>query len=340
MNTHPATRDMTQLGIDELVEAIQCMPVGVTIIDSSLTMRFWNDAFCRLLDFPEDVMRPGVALEDLFYFNARRGDFGPGNADEQVRERIRLSLMFEPHHFVRTRPNGTILDITGRVIHGRDGAVIGFVTIYQDVTVERQHEQRLLATNKELQVAYDDLRLAQIGYAAMEEDRRHYYQLAVRDPLTGLFSRYYMEDAAARLIEMHERNTSAQLALLVFDIDRFKDINDVYGHLSGDTVLRRVGQLLVQQSRRTDVAVRFGGDEFAVFQSGVSDSECLAFAERLRAVVAASEFDGDMAPIKLSISLGVAEHRIGESMNDLLYRADAALYEAKRAGRNCARKAI
>ncbi|RFP10957.1 diguanylate cyclase [Duganella sp. BJB488] len=339
MNIPPVTADILPLCISELVDAMQCMPVGVTIIDSALTLRFWNDAFCRLLDLSDEVMRPGVTLQELFYFNARRGEFGPGNPDDQVEERIRLSRLFRPHHFTRTRPNGTVLDITGRVIQSADGGAFGFVTIYQNVTLEHQHEQHLLAANKELQVAYDDLKLAQIGYAAMEEDRRRYYQMAVRDPLTGLFTRYYMEDAAARLIELHERNQSTLLALLAFDIDHFKGINDTYGHLSGDIVLCQVGALLSQLSRRTDVGVRFGGDEFAVFQPGVNDKECMAFAERFRAAINAIQFDGNLSELKLTISVGVAEHRIGESLTDLLSRADTALYEAKRGGRNCARKA-
>lgn len=315
------------------------MPVGVTIIDTSLTMRFWNDAFCHLLELPKEVMRPGVTLTELFYLNARRGEFGPGDPDTLVQDRVKLSKQFQPHQFTRTRPNGTVLNITGRVIHGEEGEVLGFVTIYQDVTLEHQHEQQLLATNKELRIAYDDLKLAQIGYAAMEEDRRRYYQLAARDPLTGLFTRYYMEDAAARMIELHERNESARLALLIFDIDHFKTINDECGHLSGDVVLRRVGELLNQQSRRADVAVRYGGDEFAVFQSGASDNDCLAFAERFRTTVLGLRFKGNLADVRLSISAGIAEHQRGESMNDLILRADTALYVAKRAGRNCSRKA-
>lgn len=302
-------------------------------------MRFWNDAFCRLLSFPAEIMREGVTLEELFLFNAQRGDYGPGDPDVQAKERVRLSMLFQPHHFTRTRSDGTVIDITGSVIYDDKGEVLGFVTIYQDVTVERQQEQHLLAANQELQIAYDDLKLAQIGYAAMEEDSRRYYQMAVHDPLTGLFTRYYMEDAAVRLIELHERNESAQLALLVFDIDHFKSINDTFGHLSGDMVLRRVGHLLNQQSRRADVAVRFGGDEFAVFQSGVGSRECMAFAERFRKTICALRFDGVLSEVRLSISIGVAEHRVGESMGDILLRADAALYTAKRSGRNCARMA-
>ncbi|MES2256951.1 MAG: diguanylate cyclase [Pseudomonadota bacterium] len=334
MNIIHAPAAMLPLQVNELAAAMQYMPVGVSIIDSTLTVRFWNEAFCRLLDFPPEIMRAGVTLEALFHFNAQRGDYGPGDPDAQVRERIALTLQFQPHHFARTRADGTVLDITGRVIYDEHGQMSGFVTLYQDVTLERRHEQELQAKNKELQVAYDDLKLAQIGYAAMEEDRRKYYQMAVRDPVTDLFTRYYMEDAAGRLIELHERNASARLGLLVFDIDHFKTINDTYGHLSGDLVLRQIGLLLKQQSRRTDVAVRFGGDEFAVFLAGVAEGECFAFAERFRQAIAALRFDDDLSALTLSISAGVTEHRVGETMADMMLRADAALYEAKRAGRN------
>lgn len=323
-----------QLNVGELAAAMQCMPIGVTIIDRSLTVRFWNDAVCRFLDLPGEVMRPGVSLRELFEFNARRGDYGPGDPEQQVRQRLELAQQFQPHRFMRTRADGSILDIAGSVIYDEHGAMTGFVTIYQDVTVEKRHEQQLEETNKKLLMAYDDLKLAQIGYAAMEEDRRKYYQMAVRDPVTDLFTRYYMEDAAGRLIELHERNASAKLGLLIFDIDHFKTINDSYGHLSGDAVLKRVGVLLAQQSRRIDVAVRFGGDEFAVFLSGVGGDECMAFAERIRLGIAALRFDDTLSALTLTISIGVAEHRVGELLPDLIMRADAALYEAKRAGRN------
>lgn len=328
------------LSVTELIAAMQCMPVGITIIDSALTIKFWNDAFCTHLDIPNDLMCPGVTMEEVFYFNARRGDYGPGDPVEFVDERMALARRFRPHHFTRTRTNGTILDIAGRPIEDGCGNMVGFVTIYQDVTLDRLHQQQLEAASKDLQIACDELKLAHSDYAALEEDRRKYYQLAVRDPVTDLFTRHYMEDAADRLIEAHERSESAKVSVLIFDIDHFKDINDTHGHLNGDVVLRRVGDLLTQQSRRVDIAIRFGGDEFAAFLSGVGEPECYALAERINQAIATIQFDGRLSTLKLTISSGVAEHRVGESLLDLIQRADDALYKAKRAGRNQICRAI
>ncbi|MBI3285259.1 MAG: diguanylate cyclase [Burkholderiales bacterium] len=326
------------LNVHELVAAMQYLPMGITIIDRALTMRFWNDAFCQILDFPKDIMRPGVSLEQLFYFNALRGEFGPGDPAELVGARLDIVRQFVPHRFTRVRGNGVILDVTGRVIYDEDG-VFGFVTIYQDISQEKRREHQLQAANKELQQAYEELKLAQMNNTALQEDRQKYYQMAVRDQVTHLFTRYYMEDAASRLIEQHERNIASKLSLLIFDIDHFKSINDTYGHLYGDIVLRQVGALLLQQSRRIDVAVRLGGDEFAVFLSGIDEDECLAFFERLRHAISVSKFDGVLAGLVLTLSAGIATHHVGETLEEMLHRADTALYEAKRAGRNCVRRA-
>src|SRR3990167_5780982 len=93
------------LNITDLIAAMRCMPVGVTIVDRALSVRYWNDAFCRLLELPAELMRPGVMLEDIFRFNARRGDYGPGSPDQQVKDRLELARQFQPHQFMRTRPD-------------------------------------------------------------------------------------------------------------------------------------------------------------------------------------------------------------------------------------------
>lgn len=336
MSSH---QDISRLSAADLASAMQFMPVGVTIIDRHLIVRYWNDMFCRLQGLPDTLMRPGVTIQELFEHIAWRGDYGPGAPDQQVRERIELVLRFEPHHFRRTRSDGTVLEITGRLIYDEQGEMTGFITIYQDVTQETRHQQQLEAKNEELQVAYEELRQAEIGYASLEEDSRKYYQMAVRDRLTNLFTRYYMEDAAGRLIEQHERNDAAQLGLVVFDIDHFKLINDTYGHVSGDAVLHRIGELISLEARSIDVAVRLGGDEFAIFLAGIGERDCLAFAGRIIDACAAIRFDGLLSDLRPTISVGVAEHRRGESLVQLIERADAALYAAKRAGRNGVREA-
>ncbi|WP_431477395.1 PAS domain-containing protein [Massilia eburnea] len=125
-----------QVGVADLLRAIQYLPVGLSIIDRDLQFKFWNDTFCQCLDFPASLMQPGVLLEDLFRFNALRGEFGPGDPETQVRERIGLARQFVPHRFRRTRANGTVLQVTGRPMSDEQGRVVGFVTIYEDVTTE------------------------------------------------------------------------------------------------------------------------------------------------------------------------------------------------------------
>ncbi len=324
----------SELEVADLVRAMEYLPAGMTIIDSDLRFRFWNQRFCQYLDFPEAQVYEGVPLEDLFRFNALRGEFGPGDPETQVRERIELARQFVPHRFRRTRADGTVLQVTGRPMSGEDGRVLGFVTIYEDVTTEARQQQELEQAHEKLLAAYEDLRRAQLDNTELEKDRYKYYQMAVRDALTGLYTRHYMEDAAARLLELHERDHAERVGLLVFDVDRFKQINDNYGHLAGDKVLRHIGALLEEQTRRVDIAVRNGGDEFAVFLPKLDARRCLQFAERVRSHVRALRLDGALAAVELSISAGVAEHLPGESLPAFLERADAALYAAKRSGRD------
>lgn len=323
-----------QVGLSDLVRAMHYLPAGISIIDSDLLFRFWNDNFCHYLDFPDSLMYDGVPLEDLFRFNAQRGEFGPGDPEVQVRERIALARQFVPHRFRRTRANGTVLQVTGRPMSDEQGRLMGFVTIYEDVTTEARQQQELEQAHRKLLSIYDDLRRAQLDNSELEKDRYKYYQLAVRDAVTGLYTRHYMEDAATRLLEQHERDRTEQVGLLVFDIDRFKHINDSHGHLAGDTVLRRIGDLLNGNTRRVDIAVRNGGDEFALFLPKLDLRQCLQFAERLRSEVRAMRLDAPLGAIELSISCGVAEHVPGEALHDFLQRADSALYAAKRGGRD------
>lgn len=334
MGSFPQVGNPIRPDIAQLIVALQCLPVGLSIFDCDLKLRFWNDTFRELLKFPDNLLYPGVPMAELFRFNALRGEYDPGNPDEQVQARLDLCLKFESHHLQRTLNDGVILDISGRPIYDAAMRMTGFVTIYQNVTLEKQYEQQLEAKNRELQLALEDLKRAQVGNAELEHDRRKYYELAVRDPLTDLFTRYYMEDAANRLIELHERSERARLGVLLLDIDHFKSINDTYGHTSGDTVLRSVAALVLTQTRRVDIPVRLGGDEFVIFFAGAGKTEVRTFAQRIRQTLAELRFENGLSALRISASIGVAEHQRGETLTELIERADAALYEAKRAGRN------
>jgi two-component system, cell cycle response regulator len=159
--------------------------------------------------------------------------------------------------------------------------------------------------------------------------QRELVRLASVDPLTGLHNRRVFfelaEEARARC------GDHRALTAIMMDIDHFKRINDVYGHDVGDHAITAVAQ-----AAATDGAVigRLGGEEFAILMEGRTLGEAAAIAERLRARMAALRFDTAKGEVTLTCSFGVSERHAGESIDDLLKRADVALYAAKTSGRN------
>src|ERR1700691_3486877 len=162
-------------------------------------------------------------------------------------------------------------------------------------------------------------------------------QLAYLDGLTGIFNRRFFE---LRIIEEIERARRGCLgmAVIMADIDQFKRLNDEFGHVLGDEVLRQVSSLFHQQLRKIDVVCRYGGEEFGILLTQANAHHALNVAEKLRKLVAGWQFPG--VPRAVTISAGAAampEH--GSTRDDLVRAADSALYAAKLAGRNAARLA-
>ncbi|MGD0473789.1 MAG: diguanylate cyclase [Candidatus Velthaea sp.] len=178
-----------------------------------------------------------------------------------------------------------------------------------------------------LQVAVDRQRVLCLTDLARENS----YQQAIRDPLTGLFTRLYMAQELPRLCALQDRGAGGAVGLIMLDIDWFKTINDRFGHMAGDAVLVAVAKVFLQ-CRASDVPVRFGGDEFAIFTVGADNR---TYAERLRAQVAQLTISGSgFAGASVTVSCGVASRARNEPIDALITRADRALYRAKQNGRN------
>lgn len=158
-------------------------------------------------------------------------------------------------------------------------------------------------------------------------------QLAVRDELTGVYNR---RGLIGCLEEERERSnqTGGTFSIVVFDLDHFKSVNDTYGHVVGDHLLSEFAARLHERLRTVDVLGRYGGEEFVVMLMGARLAGATRIAERLREYIAQSKWDDLVPGLALTISGGVAEYRPGEPLEALLDRADQALYEAKRGGRN------
>jgi diguanylate cyclase (GGDEF)-like protein len=157
-------------------------------------------------------------------------------------------------------------------------------------------------------------------------------QLAYLDGLTGIFNRRFFELRVVEEID-RARRFNGGMAVLMVDIDQFKRLNDEFGHLLGDEVLRQVSSMFHQQLRKIDVVCRYGGEEFAILLSQTNPQHALAVAEKLRRLVESWQFPG--VPRCVTISAGVAtfpDH--GTTRDELVKSADAGLYAAKQGGRN------
>jgi diguanylate cyclase (GGDEF)-like protein len=162
-------------------------------------------------------------------------------------------------------------------------------------------------------------------------------QLAYLDGLTGIFNRRFFELRIEEELE-RARRFSSGMAVIMVDIDQFKRLNDEFGHLLGDEVLRQVSSIFSQQLRKIDVVCRYGGEEFAILLSQTTHEHAMGVAEKLRRMIDTWQFPGVPRPV--TISAGVAttpEH--GTTRDELVKSADAGLYAAKQAGRNCVKVA-
>jgi diguanylate cyclase (GGDEF)-like protein/PAS domain S-box-containing protein len=302
---------------DQRLNAIvENFPGGISMIDPELYLVSYNQQFKRLLDFPDALFeKPGLGLEDLFRFNAQRGEYGPGDVEQQVSERLERARKFEPHKFERVRPDGTVLEVQGELVSGG-----GFVTIYLDITERKQ----------------------------MEEEVR---QLAFYDPLTKLPNRRLFNDRLTHSMAASKRS-GCYGALMFLDLDNFKSLNDTQGHAAGDLLLIEAANRLKNCVRETDTVARLGGDEFVVVVDGLNEDKvesselARVIAQKISASLAQPyrllvEQDGAVARTvehRSSASIGVVVFIESEgSQADFLKWADTAMYQAKGAGRSLIR---
>lgn len=168
-----------------------------------------------------------------------------------------------------------------------------------------------------------------------EQYQRSIYESATRDGLTRLYNKKYFMDTLRKEFSYCLRH-QVPLSLVMFDVDHFKKINDVYGHPAGDYVLTRIAQRVGDTVRNEDLLARYGGEEFALLLREASEEQALACAERCRVAVDRTDFLFSGTPIKVTISLGVATLRDTDftQAEDLIAAADRYLYRAKRGGRN------
>lgn len=156
---------------------------------------------------------------------------------------------------------------------------------------------------------------------------------AFRDPLTGAGNRILLNDSLKREMELSKR-FDYDLSILMLDLDHFKNINDGFGHLAGDEILKAVVDQIKTCVRQTDICFRYGGEEFLVLLNNANLANARLIAERIRMTISELTVDTTKGPLQVTVSTGLAMMKKDDTQQDLINRADQALYQAKHSGRN------
>jgi diguanylate cyclase len=260
------------------------------------------------------------------------------NCDEMVLKNLREELIDIVAHTL-----GTMIDLTGKTSIANENikthietlaASNNIETVMQAVssiisdtrsliTETNQFETQLLSSTEEVEKLKQEL-----SYARQE---------AMLDPLTGVMNRRGFDQRLATMISEVDSQHTVNFCLLLMDIDRFKEINDNHGHLLGDKVLRAVAELLNRHTKGKDACARFGGDEFAILLPDIGSNNARNLAEHMRTIIekiVLKRPNSGSVVGGISVSIGVAAYRMGETDEELLQRCDQALYRSKSLGRN------
>lgn len=276
------------------------LPVGVFFADRT-HIRFCNSAFrelCLLSPNEQLVGMKNEALLSRLGLIAAESD----NLLKDVAQILGTRQLSEPK-FVALKDGRTLRMISNTVIAPENRGYLGRFWMFEDVT-----EEKALLQMAELR--------------------------AEHDALTLLYNRQRFDNDLVRLFAQAERDKS-QLALMIFDLDDFKPVNDQHGHAAGDIALKRVAQTLTLQLRRNEVLYRVGGDEFALLLVNTSEGELAILAERIVHSINSLAFDFSGTAVKIGCSLGIARYpQDAATPESLLQCADRAMYAAKQRGKN------
>ena len=294
---------MTQLEEERarLLALLGAMNLGILLAGNDNRVIYCNAAFREIWEQPDDTRLVGLTTREIFEI-AKSLMADPQSIKKQLEES--LAFRDKPLHMEVAQINGRILMHGSYPVHNAQGAYIGRLWVQKDITQERRTAAQLL-------------------------------RLAEHDVLTNLYNRRRFEDDLAQFFHDAER-TPAQVALLFFDLDEFKYVNDTFGHRAGDAVLSRAADEIRTLVREGDTLFRLGGDEFAVLMPHASQDDAEHLAERIVRRISQTPMAMHEQTVRLTTSLGIAHYPThANNAQDLVAHADAAMYQAKRKGKNC-----
>ena len=279
---------------------LSAMNIGILFEDVSKHVIYFNPAFRRIWLIPEAVDLAGRATNDVMSLSANVLAH-PDHFSKHILHVLGTHEVSETFEIVMA--DGRVVTQLSYPVRDNDGRFIGRLWIYEDITRERQTAEQLI-------------------------------YLAERDSLTGLYNRHRFQEELARMLADVGRRESHG-ALLFFDLDEFKYINDTFGHRAGDSMLIRVAGEMHTLVRRNEIISRIGGDEFAVLLPDATEIDAAHLAERIIRAISQIPFRFEGQNLRLTTSLGIALYpQHGANAEELVSHADAAMYQAKEAGKN------
>jgi two-component system cell cycle response regulator len=297
------------------VDLASLLTVAAAVLNQDGVLLKANAGFLRLL--PADVPEPVGSKVGRFFVQPTFASL-TATLDRDGRSGYRGLLTIGDY-------DGKARTLRGRVWRTATG--IRVLAEYDIADLERVNDA-MLGLGQEQSLAQHALTRAHI---VLKRREGQLVKASLTDALTGIGNRRKLDDALASEISRAQRS-HAPLSVFMTDIDHFKRVNDEYGHSTGDRVLVLLGAILKSQSRSTDIAARFGGEEFMVLMPGTPLALASSIAERIRRMLEAEVIEPIAGPV--TSSFGVAELAFGETGESLLKRVDAALYRAKHEGRN------
>jgi diguanylate cyclase (GGDEF)-like protein/PAS domain S-box-containing protein len=279
---------------------LAAMDGGILFVSHDNKVVYTNPAFTRIWMIAPGTQLIGRSPQDVLTASA----CAVARPEEQGKHILRLPREGEILSTLEIQmADGRLITQQLHSVDDVYGRPVGHLWLFQDVTRERQTADQLI-------------------------------YLAERDALTGLYNRHRFNEELARMIADAQRHDS-RVALLFFDLDDFKYINDTFGHRAGDAMLIRVAGEVAGQVRRNELFARLGGDEFAILVPDISDEMLRVLADRITRSIAQVRFHFEGQSLRLTSSLGIAAYPDhADNAEDLIARADTAMYQAKEAGKN------
>ena len=304
--------------------ALNVLAEGLVMLDLNGRMVLVNRAFEKKLGQSQESLI-GKKLSDIPWeaLGADGGESAVALPWARVLEREALP---DPIQLgLKTKLNNNLMfAVSTAPITAGDGSIRGVVVTFDDVTELQQQNISLVRANDQLKVSKLEV----------ERKNNELELLATRDPLTGVLNRRSLFEGM-KTLAMEAQESQEPLSCIMVDIDRFKSINDRFGHGVGDNVIKLMADILTMAVVPSALVARYGGEEYVVVLPGATEEEAAQIAETMRTMVQSSELIVDGEAVRISASFGVSCHQTGNcEISELVDHADQALYKAKDTGRN------